>query len=145
MDFTSRVFARPGAPVMRQWPPESSAIMICSMTACRPTMSFSAVSRSAAKTLATLVGGTVEGGVLMGFSAMRSVRHQVKDDVDAKWVGNLFGKRVEIVAILALALPPVTHVAVVDHDDHDSLLVVEPGAEMHVVRALAAINPRKVR
>ena len=38
--FTSNVFARPGAPVIRQWPPEKSVISTCSITSCCPTITF---------------------------------------------------------------------------------------------------------
>ena len=38
IDFTSNVFARPGAPVMRQWPPAKSAMRIWSITSRWPTM-----------------------------------------------------------------------------------------------------------
>src|SRR6266404_1533537 len=33
---TSRVFARPGTPISRTWPPLSNAINVCSMTGCWP-------------------------------------------------------------------------------------------------------------
>ena len=40
MDLTSSVLASPGAPVIRQWPPANSAMRICSMTSCWPTITL---------------------------------------------------------------------------------------------------------
>src|SRR6266568_5439208 len=40
MDLTRSVLARPGAPVMRQWPPANSAMSSCSMTSFWPTMTL---------------------------------------------------------------------------------------------------------
>src|SRR5262245_20949202 len=40
MDFTSRVLANPGAPVIKQCPPANNAIRICSITSRWPTITF---------------------------------------------------------------------------------------------------------
>ncbi len=58
----------------------------------------------------------------------------VKNDVDAQRIGALFGKNLEIIVVLAFALPAVAVVGVVRGDDHDAALVVEPGADVHVRR-----------
>jgi len=75
--LTSSVLARPGAPVIRQCPPESRAISICSTTSSCPMMtfrsslpmrsrapeSFSAISSSRSGDTATVVGSSSVGRV----------------------------------------------------------------------------------
>src|SRR5439155_13611843 len=53
-----------------------------------------------------------------------SVRHQVKNDVDAERIGAFLRELVKEIIILAFALPAVAVVAIVRGDHHDSCLVV---------------------
>lgn len=64
--------------------------------------------------------------------------HEVEDEVDAEGVGAGFGEEFEVGLVLAFAFPAVAGVGVVDGEGHDALLVVEPGADVHLLGAGAA-------
>src|SRR5271168_2782518 len=105
MDFTRRVLANPGAPVIRQWPPANSDIRSCSMTSFWPTISFDssasilarpAVRRSRASS--SCIGGTASvvwfsDGMVMAGGLMG---HEVENDIDSQRVGTRFGKHFEV-------------------------------------------------
>ena len=65
------------------------------------------------------------------------MRHQVKDDVDAKGIGHLLGEVVEVEFVLTLSFPTIADVAVVDGKDHHPLVVVEQGPDVHFLGAFA--------
>ena len=66
------------------------------------------------------------------------MRHQVKEDVDAKGIGHFFGEFVEVNFVLALPFPTIADVAVVDRQDQEPLFVVEQGSDVHFLGAFAA-------
>src|SRR5947208_15720173 len=71
------------------------------------------------------------------------MRHEIKNDIDAKRVGPFLRELAEEIRVLALALPAVAIVHVVRGDDHDAALLVEYRADMHVSALLVtALMPR---
>src|SRR6266540_3466547 len=70
-----------------------------------------------------------------------SMRHQVKDDVDAKGIGHLLGVLVEVKFVLTLSFPTIADVAVVDGNNHHPLVIVEQGPDVHFLGAFATVDP----
>src|SRR5229473_1699195 len=68
-----------------------------------------------------------------------SMRHQVKNNIDAERIAALLGKLVKESVLLALAFPGVAVVTVVRRDDHDAALVIENGADVHFPAFLAVM------
>src|SRR5207253_5380777 len=62
----------------------------------------------------------------------RLVCPQVKKEVYGKGVGARLGKLVKIIFMLGFAFPAVTVVGIVRRDDHNTLAVIQPGANVHV-------------
>src|ERR1041384_534720 len=131
MDFTSNVLASPGAPVMRQCPPAKSAMRICSMTSCWPTMTLassdsilvrpvvrrSTISRSESVCDGAAVGLRVRLMCLMG--------HGVKNDVDGERIRDFLRVVLEVKMIVALPFPAVAVVGVVRGEDNNAAFVVK--------------------
>src|SRR5262249_11464862 len=67
-----------------------------------------------------------------------SMRHQIKNNVDGQWIRARFGEQMEVLQVFAFAFPAVAGIGVVERDDHNALFIVEPGADVHVPRTLAA-------
>jgi hypothetical protein len=70
-----------------------------------------------------------------------SMRHQVKDDVDAKGIGHLLGEFVEVEFVLTLPFPTIADIAVVDGKNHDPLVVVEQSPDVRFLGAFATVDP----
>jgi hypothetical protein len=73
------------------------------------------------------------------------MRHQIKDDVDAKGIGHLLGESVEVFFVLTLSFPTIADVAVVDGENHHLLVVVEQRPNVHFLGAFATVNPLERR
>lgn len=71
------------------------------------------------------------------------MRHQVKDDVNGQRIGDLFGIPAEIGTVFPLPFPAITHVAGVNCQDHDPPLVIEQGADVHLLGTFAPKNPMR--
>src|SRR5215472_14998566 len=148
MDLTSSVLARPGAPVIRQWPPARSAIRIWSITSSWPTMTLASsprtswrpeVRRSTVCCSEGMAGGAGACGIGSANVSICSMRHEVKHDVKTERVRPLFGKFVKEAIILAFAFPPIAVVTVVRGNDKHTAFVVVHGADVHVARAEALV------
>src|SRR4051812_43056715 len=135
MDLTSSVLANPGAPVMRQCPPANSAIRICSITSCCPTMtlpnsaSIRVLPVESRSTVSASVAAGKGGGVGMDSDVRLidavSVGHGVKNYVNGQRVSDFLGEMFEVVMIVALPLPSVPVVGIARGKAHDAALVVE--------------------
>src|SRR5437773_3288154 len=133
MDLTRSVLARPGAPVMRQWPPENSAMRSCSMTSFWPIMTLVSsdwiwvrLERICSTVCFSAACESVVVSMLSG-----SVGHGVKDNVDAERVGNFLRELLKVIVVVAFPFPAVAIVGVVRGDHHHAALVVEDRAVMH--------------
>src|SRR5262249_15214255 len=115
------VLARPGTPVMRQWPPVNSAIRTCSTTWSWPTMTLRSSARMRSRPSATLSAVAV---------ATSSVGEGINDFVDSHAIRH---RRVLDVAGILLdvgPLPAVAHVRVPVEEHHRPAVVVENGAQV---------------
>src|SRR6266516_4431942 len=74
-----------------------------------------------------------------------SMRHQVKDDVDAKGISHSLGELVEVIFVLTLPFPTIADVAVVDGENHNPLAVVEQRPDVHFLGAFSTVNPLERR
>src|SRR5438309_8996103 len=61
-----------------------------------------------------------------------SIRHHVKNNVDAQRIGPLFRELTEKIFVLAFALPTIAVVCVVRGDHHDPALIVQDGPHVHL-------------
>src|SRR6266700_3260762 len=133
MDLTRSVLARPGAPVMRQWPPANSAMRSCSMTSFWPTMTLANSDWICARLeiiCSTACFSAVCESVVVSIVS-GSVGHGVKNDVDGERVGDFLREMLEVVVIVALPFPAVAIVGVVRGNHHHAAFVVEDRAVMH--------------
>src|ERR1044071_1197965 len=71
-------------------------------------------------------------------SGWELMRHQIEDDVDTERVGDFFRELPEILLVLTFAFPTIADIAVVDGDNHHSLMVVEDRTDVHFMGAFAA-------
>src|SRR5687767_643448 len=69
--------------------------------------------------------------------------HHVEDDVDGQGIRHALGKRVKIARVLALPLPSVTVVAVVQRENHQPTFVVEDRAMMNLLTVRPALPSRR--
>src|SRR3954462_7329156 len=134
MDFTSSVLARPGAPVIKQCPPENSASKICSTTSfcptmtllsslstrARPEMSFSTACASAAYVSVAI--STMPFSWLMG--------HDVKNDIHRQGISDLLREMFKVIMVVSLPLPAISIVGVVRGENYQPPLVIEDGPMM---------------
>src|SRR5436190_12973154 len=145
MDLTSSVFARPGAPVIRQWPPANSAIRICSITSFWPTMTLpnsASICALPAARRSTVSRCAAEMEIFSGASAivfMKLVSHQIKNDVDSQRIAALFRKLVKEEIVLAFTFPAIAVVAVVCRKNHEPAFVIVQAAHMHVAALLTVM------
>src|ERR1051325_7215854 len=76
-------------------------------------------------------------------SSYTSMRHRIKNDVDAQREGTLLGEGMKEIVVLAFAFPAVAVIAIVRGDDHDAAFGVQDGAYVHFFRpGIAARLPR---
>jgi hypothetical protein len=73
------------------------------------------------------------------------MRHEVEDDVDAEWIGDLFRELTEEQFVLALPFPAVADVAVVNGQDHHPLPVVEKCPDVNLLRSFPPIHSLESR
>src|SRR5579859_2407279 len=132
MERTSSVFARPGAPVIRQCPPAKRLIRSCSMTSAWPTITFdnSAPSlRRLPRICSTVCCSRIKGSVVSSATLVTPLmRHRVRHDVDAKRIRPFLGEFFEVLVIRSFLLPAVPQVGIVANDRHHSPLVVQDPA-----------------
>src|SRR6185437_6966255 len=131
MDFTSNVLARPGAPVIKQCPPENSASRICSTTSFWPTITLaSSVSMRARPLMSFSTAcaslGAISGAVAVSTNAFRLLMgHEIENNIDAERITALFRELMEKPVVLALAFPGIAVVGIVRGNHHDASLVVQ--------------------
>src|SRR5262245_35516624 len=133
MDLTRSVLARPGAPVMRQWPPANRATSSCSMTSFCPTMTLASsdwIWVRLEMICSTICFSVVCDSVVVSIAGL--VSHRVKDDVDSQGISFLFGEFLEVVMIFSFAFPAVAVVGVVTDHDHHPALIVKNGFEVDI-------------
>src|SRR5215218_1930582 len=134
--FTSSVFASPGTPVIRQWPPVKSAIRIWSTTASCPTITLRSSDRIRSRPAPTFSATPSSGTSLVAMNIgsrstrRRSMRERVDHFVDAHPIR--LGRVPEVAGILLGIgpLPPVAHVRVPVDQHHGPLAIVEDRAEV---------------
>src|ERR1051326_363358 len=139
MDLTRSVLARPGAPVMRQWPPANNAMRSCSITSFCPTMTLASSDwiwarpeRICSTVCFSVVVESVVISMRLAFQLLgSSMGHRVKDNVDCERVGDFFREMLEVIVIVAFPLPAVAIVGIVRGNHHHAALVVEDGAMVH--------------
>src|SRR4051812_7920684 len=110
----SRVFASPGTPVIRQWPPVNNAISTCSTTSSWPTITLRNSSRMRWRPSATFSALTVATDESIRVSLMRE---GVDDFVDAHPVGERGELDVAGIILGVGPFPAVAHVGV-EVDEH---------------------------
>src|SRR4249920_2308133 len=103
----SSVFARPGTPVIRQWPPVNSAMSTCSTTSSWPTMTLRSSVRIRSRPAATLSALTVAADQSMWVPLMRE---GVDDFVDPHAIGERGELDVAGILLGVGPLPAVAHV-----------------------------------
>src|SRR3989449_7139932 len=130
------VFARPGTPVMRTWPPVKSAMSTCSTTSSCPTMTLRSSLRMRSRPSATFSALTAATDESMKVPLMRE---GVNDLVDPHPIGHRRVLDVTRVLLGVGPLPAVTHVGVPVDEHHRTAVVVENRAQ---VRHDAALLPR---
>src|SRR6266516_6864471 len=74
-----------------------------------------------------------------------SMRHQVKDHVDAEGIGHLLGELVEVFLVLTFSFPTIADVAVVNGEYHHPSAVVEQGPDVHFPGAFPTVDPLERR
>src|SRR5690349_7740071 len=154
MDLTSRVLARPGAPVIRQCPPAKSAINNSSMTSFWPTMTLASsvwiCARPVVICSTTCFSAAIESDIcsIFPFNNFPSgrippanlhhrtfraslMRHRIENDVDGERICDLLREVFEIIMIVALPFPAVAVVGVVRGEHHDPPLVIINGLVMN--------------
>src|SRR5438094_3180310 len=132
----SSVFARPGTPVIRQWPPVNSAIRTCSITSSCPTITFRSSARIRTRPWATFSGLTV-----VATSMCLLMCEGVYDLVDAHAIRERGVFNVAGVLFDVRPLPPVAHVGVPVDPHHRPAGVVENRPQMRDVPALLLGSP----
>src|ERR1044071_1863638 len=73
------------------------------------------------------------------------MRHQIKDDVDAEGISNLFGEPIEIEIALTLAFPAIAYVAIVNDKNHHPPGIVKKAANRHFFPTFATENAMRLR
>src|SRR5206468_2527869 len=130
------VFARPGTPVIRQWPPVNSAIRTCSITSSCPTITFRSSARIRSRPWATLSALTV-----VATSMWLLMCEGVHDLVDAHAVRERGVLDVAGVLLDVRPLPPVAHVGVPVDPHHRAAGVVENRPQVRDEPALLPGTP----
>src|SRR3954451_21305369 len=121
------VFASPGTPVIRQWPPVNSAISTCSTTSSCPMMTLRSSARMRSRPAATFSALTVATDESMQVSLMRE---SVDDFVDPHPIGQRGVFDVTGVVLGVGPLPPVAHVRVEIDEHHRPPVIVLDHAQV---------------
>src|SRR5688572_14394796 len=135
--LTSSVFARPGTPVIRQWPPQNSAINTSSTTSSCPTMTLRSSARIFWRPAATFSASPSTATPVVFIQP--SMRQGIDHFVDEHLVGLRGPLDVALVLLRVRPLHTVAHVGVPIDQHHRPAGIVEDGAE---VCGEAALLPR---
>src|SRR3954470_10355414 len=134
IDLTKRVFASPGAPVIRQWPPANKAISNSSIISFWPMMTFPNSAESLVRPLmicstscCSLALDVAGVSIFMFYvsDAWPLMGHRIKDDVYTEWESFFLGELAKIIFVLSLPFPAIPQVGVVTRHHHDAALVVK--------------------
>src|SRR5207245_9189738 len=136
-------FARPGTPVIRQWPPVNSAMSTCSMTSSWPTMTLRSSASMRSRPSATRSALTVAAGD--DRSMISLMRQRVHDLVDAHAVRHRGVLDVARIFLGVRPFPAVAHVGVPVDEHHRPAGVVQDRPQVRDEAAFLPAPSRKKR
>jgi hypothetical protein len=58
--------------------------------------------------------------------------HEVKNDIDAQWIGSSLRKQMKEIFVLTATFPTVSVIRVVQGQNHVPLLVIQPGSHSEI-------------
>src|SRR5215203_1699204 len=144
--LTSSVFANPGTPVIRQWPPQNIAINTSSTTSSCPTITLRSSVRIFRRLLATFSARpSTAAPVVCMWLRLSSVSQGINHFVDQHLVGLRGPLQVTGILLRVRPLNAVAHVGVPVNQHHWAALVIEDAAQMRREAALLPGAPAQER